>query len=1393
MQANNLLPLDEARRSAMVAYYLGKLVGTADSVVPAIISTNEDLYEYLLIDPLVTANVDTSRVAQGIASLQQHIHAIFNGMEPGFEQVHDLDHRQMQQRSWREAMSQYRLWAGYQMLADYPENYLDPTLRLGKTESFDALESELAQARLTAESVQAAVSNYLSRFEEISNLDIVGCYVDGLDFCHADYYFLGRQQVPPFDYYWRKAAIELDDDSTHVAPSAWSEWKKVDAAIPQDVVYIRPVVLEGRLILVWLECLRQALDAQKFIYALDATCLQLDGQWAVVAHLQTLVRNSPTVLESYAHQLMVSVASNEKAQSQLVIGLVRQNHVAVTGDAFLSVFDELWATLNLSEGSVTSLVKALAARFKGVGHALQYPLSAVDKNGKSWIVESVTWNRDGDNHIGPLSPYLELEVKPYIADGVLKLENRGVCNQPWYPPSPNEHSGSVYRTRFGVWSRQPRSPHDVLLNGAARTPFEIVAWDVVEEPVRFGMHDKKNGLGYNQFSIVVVEFPHHAPALVTNEQGDQFLDLQALGLSNLRYVRLNTTFAGELARRAERSSKDALGWEAQHTLESPLPGSNEAQPVDFNGANGRYFWELFFHVPHLVAWRLQQEFDYAGAEQWLHYLFNPQVRVAPLHPPPEEVNWLPYWVSRPLGFADDPSRDAAGPVDPDVIAYGAPSHYRKAIFTLYIDNLIAWGDSLYRQVTRDTLNEAKLLYVRALSLLGPLSKGRSVSQWAPASLSDAAAGDSESFIAAEANAQGVAALDVPPRAEGSPWLRLIDAPWFRVPVNTRLLDLWDQLDLRLYNLRHNLSLDGKALQLALYEAPANPLDLLRAQLAGSSVAVRRLGSMAIIPPYRFRALLPRAQESAATLMRFGEQVRTCLEARDRVQQEQLQQAHILELSGFVITLEEQAIDQITAVREGLVSSQKALESRIEYYDDQVARDVSELEKQADRNFAAAADLAAASRVSMAAGHAATSAPNTMVAVTPIPPVFIPGGWNWAGPFFAAASGLESSALKKTRDAQASLLADMRGRRLKEWAFLKHQAGRDREGLLVQIEQQNVVLHAAQTRLALSNKTREQAQSLYAFVVNRASGAALYQWLLSQMSSLYFQAYDAVLSLCLSTEASWQYEIGDGDTRFIPASAWADDRHGLTAGESLQMGLQQMEAAFLARHDRRLELTKTLSLRQLLAEGAGEGDDIGWEAVIGELRSAGTLAFSLKPSLFDRDYPGHYLRQLVQVTVSLPGVLGPYEDARLVLSQQSSHYLLKADLGGVRHLYAQAQEPVDGDADPRYVVANARSNQQVTISADRDDAGLHVSTPDESRYLPFEGTGAISTWTLSFPRHGSERQQALFEGLQDVIVQVRYRAMDGGKTFASQVKALVQSRSQRPSLVFSSKRNARPVA
>src|SRR5262249_57070661 len=79
----------------------------------------------------------------------------------------------------------------------------------------------------------------------------------------------------------------------------------------------------------------------------------------------------------------------------------------------------------------------------------------------------------------------------------------------------------------------------------------------------------------------------------------------------------------------------------------------------------------------------------------------------------------------------------------------------------------------------------------------------------------------------------------------------------------------------------------------------------------------------------------------------------------------------------------------------------------------------------------------------------------------------------------------------------------------------------------------------------------------------------------------------------------------------------------------------------------------------------------------------------------------------------------------------------------------------------------RPNQQVALSTGSNDGGLFQVDYHDERYLPFEGTGAVSTWRLEINGvDGPLHRQTL----GDVIMTVRYTARTGGNAFAETVKS-----------------------
>jgi hypothetical protein len=81
---------------------------------------------------------------------------------------------------------------------------------------------------------------------------------------------------------------------------------------------------------------------------------------------------------------------------------------------------------------------------------------------------------------------------------------------------------------------------------------------------------------------------------------------------------------------------------------------------------------------------------------------------------------------------------------------------------------------------------------------------------------------------------------------------------------------------------------------------------------------------------------------------------------------------------------------------------------------------------------------------------------------------------------------------------------------------------------------------------------------------------------------------------------------------------------------------------------------------------------------------------------------------------------------------------------------------------------------MAISLGIDDFGLSAMKPDEGLRNPFENTGAVSRWTLTFPWSDEPRQTRQLLALNDIILKIRYTAKVGGPAFSREVQAKVKS-------------------
>lgn len=808
-------------------------------------------------------------------------------------------------------------------------------------------------------------------------------------------------------------------------------------------------------------------------------------------------------------------------------------------------------------------------------------------------------------------------------------------------------------------------------------------------------------------------------------------------------IRLNTLFAKELINKASASIQALLNWDTQLTLE-PGMTNDTAVPMDFSGANGIYFWELFFYMPYLVAWRLSQEEEYSDALSWYDDIFDPAARgrdnssdIRQQYPEPD------YWSVRPLVESASSAAQASAvwlTTDPDALASASPVHYQKAVFMAYVSTLMAAADASYRLLTNDGLSLARLQYGQVKDLLGIRPDTLIVNHWIPETLAELAE-STESNVALLSYEQQVTPLPTLP-GKLSVGADVATRDSFMAPVNSQLLGYWNTLDSRLYNLRHQLTIDGLPMTVPLYAPPVNPTVLMEQSVQGGSLIGTSSGMTVTVPPYRFTTMLQSARAAVSTLSQFGQTLLSYYERKEATGLQELDAQLALDISAYTLTLGQNAIDALDQDKIVLEASRSMAQQRYDHYFGLYTTGVSAGETSAMvLRDSSSASMTAASPL-ITAGMAMKTIPNIFGLAD--------GGEEVGAPTLAAGIVLQLTGEITGLAAQQTEISESYRRRSEEWQIMYQQAQSEVDTLNAQLDALAIRRQGAVTSLQLAQAQQDNLKSTLSFLTTRFTQSSLYNWLTGQLSALYYQAYDAVLSLCLSAQACWQYEMGDMTSTFIQTGAWNDSYHGLLVGETLMLNLQQMESAWLSRNTRRMELTKTISLKQLDSDA------------FTNLVTDGKTQFSLSESLFDNDYPGHYLRQIKFVTVSLPALVGPYQDVRMTLTQSGSRTLLKADIDGVNYL----NDSTKGSASN--IVTNLRASQQIAVSQGMNDSGMFMLNFGDERYLPFEGTGAISDWQISFPNATSAEQQALLKSLNDVIIQVHYTALYGGSTFEQAV-------------------------
>jgi Tc toxin complex TcA C-terminal TcB-binding domain len=117
------------------------------------------------------------------------------------------------------------------------------------------------------------------------------------------------------------------------------------------------------------------------------------------------------------------------------------------------------------------------------------------------------------------------------------------------------------------------------------------------------------------------------------------------------------------------------------------------------------------------------------------------------------------------------------------------------------------------------------------------------------------------------------------------------------------------------------------------------------------------------------------------------------------------------------------------------------------------------------------------------------------------------------------------------------------------------------------------------------------------------------------------------------------------------------------------------------------------------------------------------------AIFDLDFPGHYLRRIKYLSLTVSCVTGPYVGVNFTLTLLKSSIRHSNSLLGDQKKYSRMIE----EDDPRFRDSHS-AIQSIVMSSGQNNNGPFETNLNDERYLPFGRSGVISEWHIRLPRN-----------------------------------------------------------
>jgi hypothetical protein len=1324
---------DELRgnqRDALIAYLLAQPVLLDWGVRDA-----DGLFEFFLIDVQMDACMETSRIKQAISSVQLFVQRCFLGLEKD----HGVPADVLDRKRW-DWMSRYRVWEANRKVFLYPENWIRGELRDDKSPFFKELESELLQNDISRDAVKNALKKYIVQVDEVANLEVVGVFVEGKIGEGASdnriIHVIGKtRSTPPFFYY------RYYDLSSHY----WYPWEKVEVDIPlldledkngnliNNGTYITPVVWKDRLFIFFPQFLKKNWDSP--------------------------LKKQMKVAESAQNTSMEDIESIGYWEIKLAWSEYKEGG---------------WTPKKISKQAIYALEENVAEDekhefilFQEIDKFIFAPFIRSDK-----VVIQIYY-------IGISDEITELIEEVEATQYNIVSESEGISATPTTMKSFKREKHSTLGNRILQKSFR--------FNGDSINPDEPESNTIPQYWNSFYSFQKIFSLQMSPIQANINENDPGANLLPIFSEHQNKSIVSIYGISNFNFHHPNSNeLLGDLRKdRLEIVFNDRIG----------LDNDNYGSIFGFEYHELRrpyaiYNWEILFHAVAMLAENLSKSQRFEESMKWWHFIFDP-INVK------DDIKKV--WKFIPFRETDskntlekifnqlDPNSPnekitqwREDPFMPHVIARERTAAYMQWVVMKYIDNLIAWGDALFRQDTIETINQATQLYVLAGHILGPrpefIPKRGRIRPKSYRNLLN----DWDAFSNAMVDLELIFpySSQVPVEAISDDESHYVNvygfatSLYFCIPHNPKLLEYWDTVADRLFKIRHCQNIEGVFRKLNLFEPPIDPALLVRAAAQGLSIGSVLSDLSTPMPNYRLNYLLARALEVTSEVKSLGNALLSALEKKDSEILSLLRAQHDTNIQTLVMDIRSKQFEEAEKTIDSLRENRKAPVHRFEYYSKLAGEDENAPEESSDFTLIVNAlpEVKEKSGMKLIGEEAeeiekaeksrelqiTVGVHEALAAVLHAIPNFgveaLPFGIGASTGFGGANLGNIIQATAKVGQVHAnkisaeSVAAGRKAgylRQLHDRIFQANIAGQEIKQIDKQITTQEIRCQIAEKEIENQQAQIDQAQEVEEFLKTKFSNEHLYQWMSDQLKDLYYQTYSFAYDLAKKAEKAYRFDKGLSTSDFVKFGYWDSAKEGFLAGEQLYLALKRMENAYIETKPHDYEITKHISLRQ-----------INPLALI-ELKELGVCEFNLSEELFDLDYPGHYKRRIKTVAVSIPCIVGPNTSLNCTL-RLNKHEFRNSKL--VNNYPKKLEE-----ADERFVT-NPIPTTAIAVSQGQNDSGVFELSFQSERYLPFEGAGAISSWRLELPQNF---RQFDYQTITDVVIHLRYTSCEGGEVMKTE--------------------------